>query len=40
MQKVEIFMGKTSALLIFFSNFATNLINKLYDYEYVSERVC
>ncbi len=28
MQKYEIFMGKTLALLIFFSKFATKLINK------------
>ena len=28
MQKCEIFMGKTVVLLIFFSKFATELINK------------
>ncbi len=36
MQKYVIFMGKNFVLLINFSNFATNLINKHYDYEYVS----
>lgn len=40
MQEMEIFMDKTLVFLIFFSKFATNLINKLYGYEYVSERVC
>ena len=36
MQKNARFMIKIFALLINFSNFATELINKLYDYEHVS----
>ena len=36
MQKIEIFIYKTLALLIFFSNFATELTNKLIRYEHDS----
>ena len=36
MQKCVLFMGIVIVLLINFSNFATELINKLYDYEHVS----
>ena len=36
MQKYEIFMGKIFALIIIFSNFASELTNKLIRYEHDS----
>ena len=36
MQKIEIFMGKMLVLLIIFSKFATELINKTTRYEHDS----
>ena len=40
MQKVATFMDKNLVFVIFFSNFNKTNKLKLYDYEYVSKRVC
>ena len=39
MQKYVIFMSGIVVFLIIFSKFATNL-NKHYDYEHISKRIC